>query len=107
MNPGPGSGSATLAGVEIFGNIYNIYFSKHSAQRHEKDVHSFYRTLGANRFVCRYRDCAAAFDKEADQRLHCKAVHKASIRISYLIPCSFLPCLKRAKMLSFKRNLKS
>ncbi len=45
-----------------FGNIYNIYFSKHSAQRHEKDVHSFYRTLGANRFVCRYRDCAAAFD---------------------------------------------
>jgi hypothetical protein len=77
-DPDPGgpktSGSATL------------YFSKHSAQRHEKDVHSFYRSLGANRFVCRYRDCAAAFDKEADQRLHCKAVHKAIIRICFRAP---------------------
>jgi hypothetical protein len=49
-------------------------------------VHSFYRTLGANKFVCRYRDCAAAFDKEADQRLHCKAVHKAAIRICFFGP---------------------
>ncbi len=48
--------------VGIFANIDNICCSKHSAQRHEKDVLSFYRTLGANKFVCRYRDCVAAFD---------------------------------------------
>jgi hypothetical protein len=40
-------------------------------------VHSFYSNGPASgKYVCRYRDCHAAFDKEEDKRLHCKKAHQ-------------------------------
>ena len=65
-------------------NVLCLLFSKSSAQRHEKDAHSYYRHApsgGMSKYMCRYKDCNSVFDQEADHRLHCKTAHQDSAAI--------------------------
>jgi len=61
--------------------------SKHSVNRHEKDIHGIYSLAeGEKTFKCGKKTCAAEFSSEEDYRLHVKSAHqnKAGLLICHL-----------------------
>jgi len=61
--------------------------SKHSVNRHEKDIHGIYSLPeGAKTYKCGKKTCAAEFNSEEDYRLHIKSAHqnKAGLLICHL-----------------------
>eukprot|EP00092_Neocalanus_flemingeri_P018024 GFUD01019509.1.p1 GENE.GFUD01019509.1~~GFUD01019509.1.p1 ORF type:complete len:860 (+),score=163.23 GFUD01019509.1:61-2640(+) len=61
--------------------------SKHSVNRHEKDIHGIYNLPeGVKTFKCGKKTCAAEFSSEEDYRLHIKSAHqnKAGLLICHL-----------------------
>ena len=61
--------------------------SKHSVNRHEKDIHGIYSLPeGVKTFKCGKKTCAAEFSSEEDYRLHVKSAHqnKAGLLICHL-----------------------
>lgn len=61
--------------------------SKHSVNRHEKDIHGMYSLPeGSKTYKCGKKTCAAEFESEEDYRLHLKSAHqnKAGLLICHL-----------------------
>jgi len=78
--------------------------SKHSVNRHEKDIHGMYSLPeGSKTYKCGKKTCAAEFDCEEDYRLHLKSAHqnKAGLLICHL--CKKICSNRMTLKLHFKK----